>query len=128
VRESGDDKVTVVAMGTTVHEALKAADQLADEGINIRVVDAYSVKPIDANGLRDAVRATGGKLVVVEDHYPEGGLGEATLSALEQDGAGDLSYRHLAVNIMPGSGKPAELLKAAGIDADAIASAVRELA
>lgn len=128
VRESDDDRVTVVGMGVTVHEALKAAEQLADEGIHVRVVDAYSVKPIDANGLRDAVRATGGRVVVVEDHYPEGGLGEAALSALSQDGAGELSYRHLAVNIMPGSGKPAELLKAAGIDADAIAGAVRELA
>jgi transketolase len=128
LRESGEDKVTVVAMGMTVHEALKAADQLADEGTNIRVVDAYSVKPIDANGIRDAVRATGGRLVVVEDHFPEGGLGEATLSALAQDGAGELSYKHLAVTIMPGSGKPAELLEAAGIDADAIAGAVRELA
>ena len=125
VRGGGaDDKVAIVAAGITVHEAIKAADLLAKDGVMVRVVDAYSVKPIDAKTLAAAVGATGGRIVVVEDHWPEGGLGEAVLTAL----AGTkLSYRHLAVSDMPGSGKPAELLHAAGIDADRIAKAAREL-
>ena len=97
---------------------------LADDGISARVVDLYSLKPIDAETLREAVEATQGRLVVTEDHWPEGGLGEAVLSALAGE---ELSFAHLAVREMPGSGKPAELLAAAGIDADAIAAAARAL-
>ena len=81
VRSSDDDEVTLVAAGITVHEALKAADALAEDGISARVVDAYSVKPLDEAGLRAAAEATGGRIVTVEDHWPEGGLGEAVLSA-----------------------------------------------
>ena len=118
------DKVTIVAAGITVHEAIKAADLLAKDGVMVRVIDAYSLKPIDAKTLGAAVTATGGRLVVAEDHWPEGGLGEAVLTAL----AGTkLAYRHLAVTQMPASGKPAELLHAAGIDADCIAKAAKEL-
>jgi len=124
VRSSADDKVTIVTAGITVHEAIKAADALANENVKVRVVDAYSVKPIDAKTLAAAVGATGGRLVVVEDHWPEGGLGEAVLSALA---GAKLSLRHLAVIDMPASGKPAELLHAAGIDADGIEKAVRSL-
>lgn len=126
VRESGDDAVTVVAAGITVHEAIKASDELANEGANVRLIDAYCVKPVDAATVHAAVGATNGKLVVVEDHHPEGGLGEAVLSALSETGE-ELKFRHLAVSIMPGSGTGAELMNEAGIDAEHIAGAVREL-
>jgi transketolase len=117
----GDD-VAIVAAGITVHEALRAADALAGEGIAARVVDCYSVKPIDAEtlaGLRMPI-------VTVEDHRSEGGLGEAVLSALAERGATSTVTR-LAVHELPLSGKPAELLAAAGIDADHIAEAARAL-
>ena len=127
VRSSGDDQVTVVAAGITVHNAIEACEQLQREGTNVRLIDAYSVKPIDADTLRLAVRATGGRVVVAEDHWPEGGLGEAVLSALAGEGAEDLRFEHLAVNIMPGSGSPDELMDAAGISANHIADAVRGL-
>jgi transketolase len=85
------------------------------------------VKPLDARGIADAVRATGGRLVVVEDHWPEGGLGDAVVSGLVALGVNDIVLRHLAVRDMPTSGKPAELLEAAGIAARDIAAAVRAL-
>ena len=107
-------------------EALKAADALAAEGVNVRVVDAYSVKPIDAAGISAAVQATGGRIVVVEDHWPEGGIGDAVAGALVEAGQA-VSIIRLAVSGMPTSGKPDELLAAAGIDASAIADAVRGL-
>jgi transketolase len=122
VRE-GDD-VTLVGAGITLHEALEAAEALANDDISARVIDLYSLKPIDAETLREAVEATQGRIVVVEDHWPEGGLGEAVLAALAGE---ELRFTHLAVCEMPGSGKPAELLAAAGIDADAIAAAARKL-
>jgi len=126
---SGTDRVAIVTAGITVHEAIKAADALANENIAVRVIDAYTVKPIDAAALAEAARVTGGRIVVVEDHWVEGGIGDAVLAALaEKGGVGELRYRHLAVREMPGSGKPAELLAAAGIDAAHIVAAVRELA
>jgi transketolase len=122
LRSSDDDEVTVVAAGITVHEGLKAADTLAGEGTSVRVIDCYSVKPIDA----DTLRGLGTPVVTVEDHWAEGGLGEAVLAALA-----DVEERPqvtvLAVREMPRSGKPAELLAAAGIDADAIVAAARRL-
>src|SRR5918995_1662603 len=127
VRSSDDDQVTVVAAGITVHNANEACDELQREGTSVRLIDAYSVKPIDADTLRLAAQATGGRVVVAEDHWPEGGLGEATLSALAEDGTGDLHFEHLAVNIMPGSGSPDELMDAAGISASHIADAARRL-
>ncbi|HEX6709036.1 MAG TPA: transketolase, partial [Rubrobacter sp.] len=127
VRSSDDDAVTVVASGITVPEAIKAADELQESGISVCVIDAYSIKPIDGETLRDAAQATGGKVVAVEDHWPEGGLGEAVLSALSEE-ADTLHFEHLAVRIMPGSGKSEELMDAAGIDASHIVSAVRRLA
>jgi len=120
------DGVTVVAAGITVHEAMKAAEALGD-GASVRLIDVYSVKPIDAAALAEAVRATGGRLVVVEDHWPEGGLGEAVLGALATQETPPLKVRHLAVREMPTSGTPEELLEAAGINADHIAGAIREL-
>ena len=104
--------------GITVHEALKAADALAEEGVSARVIDLYSIKPLDEETLRDAAEATGGRIVTVEDHWPEGGLGEAVLAAFA-DAEERPRVKVLAVSGMPHSGKPAELLAAAGIDADA---------
>jgi transketolase len=127
VRSSSDDAVTVIASGITVHEATKAADELQENGIAVRVIDAYSIKPIDGDTIRAAARASGGKVVAVEDHWPEGGLGEAVLSALSEE-PNPLHFEHLAVRIMPGSGSSAELLDAAGISANHIADAARKLA
>ncbi len=128
VRGGGnDDRVAVVAAGITVHEAVKAVAALAKEGIAVRLIDAYSVKPIDRDALVAATRATGGRLVVVEDHWVEGGLGDAVLAALADAGVTGVRYRHLAVREMPGSGKPAELLDAAGISAAHIVAATKEL-
>jgi transketolase len=122
VRSSDDDDVTIVAAGITVHEAMKAAGSLAGEGISARVIDCYSVKPIDA----ETLRAAGTPIVTAEDHWAEGGLGEAVLAALaDSDERPQVSV--LAVREMPHSGKPAELLAAAGIDAEAIAAAARKL-
>jgi len=126
VRSSDDDDVTIVAAGITLHEALKAADSLAEEGINARVIDLYSVKPVDVEGLRAAAEAADGRVVTVEDHWPEGGLGEAVLSAFAEADEKPTVVK-LAVEGMPGSGKPAELLAAAGIDAEHIADAAKSL-
>ena len=126
VRSSDDDEVTIVGAGITLHEALQAADALDDDGISARVVDLYSVKPVDVDTLRAAAEATGGRLVVVEDHWPEGGLAEAVLSAFA-DADERPRVISLAVREMPTSGKPAELLAAAGIDAEHIAEAARRL-
>jgi transketolase len=130
VRGGGaDDQVTVIAAGITVHEAVKAVDSL-NGTVKVRLIDLYSVKPIDTDALVAAVRATRGRLVVAEDHWPEGGIGDAVLAALVTAGVGGQIARfvHLAPRQMPGSGKPAELLAAAGIDAAHIAAAVKDLA
>jgi len=127
IRSSDDDAVTVVASGITVREAMKAADELQQNGTAVRIIDAYSIKPIDGETLRSAARETGGKVVAVEDHWPEGGLGEAVLSALSEE-ADPIHFEHLAVGIMPGSGKSEELMDAAGISANHIVDAVRKLA
>jgi transketolase len=125
VRGSGDDAVTLIGAGITLHEALKAADTLAAEGISARVIDVYSVKPIDADTIRAAGRDTGA-IITVEDHWPEGGIGDAVLEALAAEQPHPVVEK-LAVREMPGSGTPAELLHAAGIDADCIADAARRL-
>jgi transketolase len=127
VRRSDQDEVTVVGAGITLHEALKAYEQLQGAGVAIRVIDAYSVKPIDAPTLLEAARATNGRMVVVEDHWIEGGLGDAVLGALAGAGLPNLRVTKLAVRTMPGSGKPEELMAAAGIDAAHIVEAVRAL-
>jgi transketolase len=126
VRASDDDEVALIGAGITVHEALKAADALAEAGISARVIDLYSIKPLDVEALRAAAEATDGRLVTVEDHWPEGGLGDAVIAALA---ATDDPPRvlKLAVSGMPRSGKPEELLAAAGIDAEHIEAAVRKL-
>jgi transketolase len=120
------DEVTIAAAGITVHEAIKASLQLTAEGIHARVLDLYSVKPIDRDSLLESVGLTQGRLVTVEDHWPEGGLGDAVLAALADSGL-PLRVIKLAVRSMPGSGSAEELLRAAGINADAITTAVRSL-
>jgi transketolase len=124
LRSSDNDEVTLVGAGVTLVECLEAADRLAGEGVRARVIDAYSVKPIDASTLRDAITATG-HLVVVEDHRVEGGLGDAVLDGLAATGRIDGRVSKLGVRDMPGSGTPDELRAWAGIDADAIVEAVR---
>jgi transketolase len=126
LRESDDDEVAIVGAGIAVHEALAAADILAAEGTSARVVDLYSIKPLDVRTLVACVEATGGRIVTVEDHRPEGGLGEAVLSALAE-ARERAQVVSLAVRALPGSGTPAELLAAAGIDAAHIAEAARRL-
>jgi transketolase len=128
LRSSDADQVTLIGAGVTLHECLAAADTLRSEGISARVIDLYSVKPIDVGVLSAAAAATGGRIVVAEDHHPEGGLGSAVVDALTGTGRVELSVTHLSVSEMPGSGTPAELLDAAGIDASHIANAARNLA
>jgi transketolase len=123
LRSSGADAATVVAAGITVFEALKACDELQKAGIAIRVIDLYSVQPIDAATLRRAALETGGRLVTVEDHYAAGGIGEAVASAT----AGAATVRILAVRDIPRSGTPAELLDRFGISARHVVNTVKEL-
>jgi transketolase len=123
LRDGGD--VTLVGAGVTLHEALSAAERLAGDGVQARVIDLYSVKPVDAPTLVQAAAETGA-IVTVEDHWPEGGVGEAVLAALA-DSSERARVRTLAVGNMPGSGAPDELLHGAGIDADAIVASAREL-
>ena len=127
LRSTDADQVALIGAGVTLHECLAAADELLSEGISARVIDLYSVKPVDVGVLSAAVAATGGRLVVAEDHHPEGGLGSAVVEALTDAGRTELSMAHLAVREMPGSGTSAELLAAAGIDAAHIAAAARGL-
>ncbi|TDK87169.1 transketolase [Mycolicibacterium mucogenicum] len=127
LRVSEADDVTLIGAGVTVHECLSAANQLAGEGITARVIDCYSVKPMDAATVAAAVGATGGRVVVAEDHHPEGGLGSAVLDALVAHELADVRLAHLAVRGMPGSGTTRELLAWAGIDADHIREAATML-
>ena len=126
LRSSDADRVTLVGAGITLHEALAAADRIAGEGIAARVIDCYSVKPIDVATLRSALAETG-VVVTIEDHWIDGGLGEAVLAALAADG--ELSGRVVRIGVteMPGSGTPEELRDWAGISADRIAGTVRDL-
>jgi transketolase len=126
VRSSPDDQVTLIGAGVTLHNCLAAADQLAGDGIRARIVDLYSVKPIDTQTLLEAAAATGDRIVVAEDHYPAGGIGSAVLDAFN-DAGHPVRVSHLAVRDLPGSGTPAELMAAAGISAGQIAQAARDL-
>jgi transketolase len=122
LRQSASDAATVIGAGVTVFEALKAYDGLQREGINIRVIDAYSVQPIDVVGLTKAAQATGGDVITVEDHYGVGGLGDAVSEALAPAG---IVVKRLAVREIPRSGQPEELLDRYGISARHIVEAVR---
>jgi transketolase len=124
VRQNAGDKATVVAAGVTLHEALKAADALKAEGIGITVIDAYSIKPLGKDVIKAAAKKTGNTVITVEDHYIEGGLGDAVAGELSVDG---IKVHKLAVNALPRSGKAAELLAHFGIDAAAIAKKVKSL-
>lgn len=133
IRSSDRDQVTVIGAGVTLHEALKAYDRLKQEGITARIIDAYSVKPIDTQTLHQAAQDTEGNLIVVEDHWLEGGLGAAVQDAFAGVNTAptyqgsQLRLIKLAVQNMPGSGKPQELMHEAKIDADAIVEAARSL-
>jgi transketolase len=124
LRSGEHDALTIVAAGITLHEALAAHDQLAGHGIAVRVIDLYCVKPVDDQGLLEAARRTGNRLLVVEDHYPAGGLGDAVRDAVS--GAG-VTVHHLAVREIPRSGPPLKLLERYGIGRAAIVTAVRDL-
>jgi transketolase len=121
------DQVALIGAGVTLHECLAAADELAGSGVAVRVIDAYSVKPIDRDALVEACRVTDSRLVVVEDHYPEGGIGSAVLEALADASVPPLQVAHLAVRGLPTSGTPAELLDVAGISSRHIVAAARRL-
>jgi transketolase len=123
-RQAAGDKVTVVGAGVTLFEALKAADLLAKDGIGITVIDAYSIKPLGKDVIKAAAQKTNNLVLTVEDHYPEGGLGDAVAGELSTDG---IKVHKLAVRELPHSGKPEELLAKYGIDATAIVKAVKAL-
>jgi transketolase len=125
-RSSDQDRIALIGAGVTLHNCLAAAEELAGDGIQARVIDLYSVKPVDAATLREASAVTGGRLLVAEDHYPEGGLGAAVMEALAMEESPP-RVSHLAVRGLPTSGTPAELMEAAGISAGQIAAAARAL-
>jgi transketolase len=128
VHRSGSlDQVALIGAGVTLHECLTAADELAGTGIAARVIDLYSIKPLDRHALVEACRVTGSRLVVAEDHYPAGGIGGAVLEALADAEVPALRVARLAVSGLPGSGTPAELLDAAGISARHIVAAAQRL-
>jgi transketolase len=127
LRSSPDDAVTLIGAGVTLHACLAAAERLAGDGIRARVIDLYSIKPVDTETLAAAVAVTDGRLVVAEDHHPEGGLGSAVTDALLDAGPQTLRVTHLCVRDLPGSGTSEELLAAAGIDARHIEAAARDL-
>jgi transketolase len=124
VRKSAKDVVSIVSGGVTLHEAIKAAEKLQGEGIAVRIIDLFTVKPVDAEGLIANARETNNRILTVEDHYLPGGIGEAVASALSESG---IRVTKVAVEEIPRSGKPEELLAKYGIDADAIVRKVRSL-
>ncbi len=125
LRQSSDDVVTVVGAGVTVFEALKAHDQLKASGTHIRVIDLYSVQPVDRKALLAAAQATGGRIITVEDHYAAGGIGDAVDQAVSDAG---IRVHRIAVTEIPRSGKPEELLDRFGISARHIVAAVHAVA
>jgi transketolase len=127
LRSSSDDEVCLIGAGVTVHECLAAADHLAAEGVAARVVDAYSIKPMDVTVVLEACEATQGRLVVVEDHRPEGGLGAALCQLISANGASPTEIAHLAVRKLPISGTSAELLDFEGISAVHVEEAAKVL-
>jgi transketolase len=124
LKQAAGDKVTVVAAGITLNEALKAADALAKEGITITVIDAYSIKPLAKDVIREAAKKTNNLVITVEDHYPEGGLGDAVAGELSEDG---IKVHKMAIRELPHSGKPEELVARYGIDSNSIVKTVKSL-
>merc|ERR1712029_694082 len=129
VKQSPNDKIVFIGAGVTLHECLKAADLLEKEmSLNVRVIDPFTIRPLDVQTIVDNVAQVGGRVVIVEDHYPEGGIGEAVSRALLQFGKVPISvFIHLAVKEVPRSGQPNELLSKYGIDAQSIVNAVKKL-
>ncbi|XP_006167049.1 transketolase-like protein 1 isoform X2 [Tupaia chinensis] len=123
IRQSASDKVTVIGAGITLPEALAAADDLSKQDISIRVIDPFTVKPLDAATIIASAKATGGRIITVEDHYPEGGIGEAVCAAVSMEP--DILVHQLAVSGVPRSGQPSELLDVFGISARHIVVAVK---
>jgi len=123
LKKDKKDKAVVIAAGITVHEALKAYQELKAEGIMIRIIDAYSVEPLDKENISQEAKEVGGKVVVVEDHFQHGGLGETVALAL----AGKAEIIHLAVKELPRSGTPEQLMGKYGINARHIKEAVKSL-
>ncbi len=126
-RANPENRVALIGAGVTLHECLVAADELARRGVSVRVIDLYTIKPVDRQTLIEACHVTDGRLVVVEDHYREGGIGSAVLEALADASVPALRVTHLAVEGLPGSGTPAELLDAAGISSRHIVDAALDL-
>jgi transketolase len=124
LRQNSSDVLTIVAAGVTLFEALKAYDQLKAAGLSVRVIDLYSIAPIDRNTLLDSGRSTQGRILTVEDHYAHGGLGDAVLSAVATEG---IKVHKLAVREIPHSGKPEELVDHYGIGVRSIVEAARQL-
>jgi len=125
VRQSENDQVLVIGAGVTLYEAVKAADQLAESGVKIRVMDPFTIKPLDWTAVQNHSAACGGRVVTVEDHYPEGGLGDAVLASLAT--VRNTVVKKLAVNSVPRSGPPAELLEMFGISASHIVRACNDI-
>jgi transketolase len=124
LRQSASDALTIVAAGVTLFEALKAYDTLKAAGVSVRIVDLYSIVPIDRTTLLDSARATQGRILTVEDHYAHGGLGDAVLSAVGQEG---IKVHKLAVRVIPHSGKPDELVDHFGIGARSIVETAKQI-
>uniref|UniRef100_A0A5F8G8Z1 transketolase n=1 Tax=Monodelphis domestica TaxID=13616 RepID=A0A5F8G8Z1_MONDO len=125
IYQSADDKATVIGAGVTLHEALAAAAELSKEGISIRIIDLFTIKPLDRATILSSARVTEGRIITVEDHYKEGGIGEAVCAAVS--GIPGISVHQLAVNGVPRSGKPGELLDMFGISAKYIIKAVKSI-
>ncbi|XP_020281018.1 transketolase isoform X1 [Pseudomyrmex gracilis] len=125
VKSSPKDQVLVIGAGVTLHEAIKAADELAKTGVNIRVLDPFTIKPIDVQTILKNAKEVGGRIITVEDHYPQGGLGEAVQSAVAMER--NVIVKKLAVSSVPRSGPPAVLLDNFGINARSIVGAVQEI-
>jgi len=125
IRESGKDKALIIGAGVTLHEAVKAADILAKAGVAVRILDPFTIKPLDEEAVIKNAKAAGGRIITVEDHFPEGGLGDAVCSAVSEQR--DIVVRKLAVRGVPRSGPPTVLLQMFKIDAAAIVEAVHEI-
>ncbi|ESO84364.1 hypothetical protein LOTGIDRAFT_132348, partial [Lottia gigantea] len=125
LRKTDSDQVTIIGACVTIVEALKAADELAKSGVNVRVIDPFTIKPLDVAGIIQNARETGGRIVTVEDHYVEGGIGSAVASGVSE--CRDIIVKKLAVNDIPRSGKAAELIEKYGIGANSIVKAVQQI-
>lgn len=125
VRSSPKDQVLVIGAGVTLHEAIKAADELAKTGLNIRIIDPFTIKPIDAQTIIKNAKEVNGRIITVEDHYPQGGLGEAVQSAVSLEK--NIIVKKLAVQDVPRSGPPTVLLNSYGISARNIVAAIQEI-